>query len=66
MIKQEVVCIKERTLNEFKEGEHYILDLGSVFSDCDGDWYGTIYEMDGSAKIGSFKLNRFVSVQGVH
>lgn len=58
----EVICISVRAdqPDQLIVGRKYKLDIDSIFGDIDGDWYGTIYEMDGT-KVGFMMLKHFKS-----
>ena len=58
MIK--VKCISERTgvVTQLKIGKKYMIDKNSIWIDCDGDSYGTVYDMF-SRRIGVMKLSHF-------
>lgn len=60
-----VQCIKES--KNFKEvrgqiGEIFIMNLDSLFADCDGDWYANFYDIEGNIK-GHWRINRFIRIE---
>lgn len=59
-ILREVECISIRKDMpvQIKIGEHYLIDMNTIFSDIDGDWYVTTSTMDRN-KIGTIKLSHF-------
>lgn len=55
------ISIRESNPKQISVGEDYILDKYSIFIDCDGDAYGTFYDMEGN-RIGNLLLKHFTSI----
>ena len=63
---QEVICINGRepflsgSCARILVGDKYFLDELSIFSDPEGDWYGSIYvDVNKAQHVGYFKLSHF-------
>lgn len=59
-MKREVICIsiRETKPDQITVGEHYMIDMSSLYSDSDGDWYVNVEDMNGNSK-GSLKITHF-------
>lgn len=58
---QKVICIY--TGRHLNVGNTYYIYLGSICSDCDGDWYVDVYEDDKQdIWIGRYRLEHFKTV----
>ena len=58
---QKVICIY--TGRRLNVGSIYYINLGSICSDSDGDWYANVYEDDKQdIWIGRYRLEHFKSV----
>lgn len=60
---QKVICISERKNSKHIEvGNFYYINLTSICSDSDGDWFVNVYADDKKdVWIGRFNLNHFKS-----
>lgn len=60
---QKVICNSERKNSKLIEvGNVYYIDLTSIFSDIDGEWFVEVYkDKDGDEYIGCFRLNHFTT-----
>ena len=59
---QKVICISERkNSNQIEVGNFYYINLTSICSDCDGEWYVDVYKEASteSVWVGRFNLNHF-------
>lgn len=56
----DVRCISERETNpaQIKIGEMYVIDRCTIWIDCDGDAYGTVYDKTGK-RVGELLLSHF-------
>lgn len=64
MIIVECISIRESMPDQIKVGTKYKLDPATIEGDSDGDWYGTIYDMN-VCKIGQLMLKHFKSVESM-
>ena len=63
MNKRTVICISERPgfPNQIKIGTTYIIDITTIWSDCDGTWYVDTFTTDG-VRIGAMDITHFREV----
>ena len=57
---REVVCvsIREYRPDQIEEGKEYLIDIDTLHSDYDGDWYVMTYTKD-KTPVGNMKITHF-------
>ena len=56
------ISIRETNPNQIKIGNYYFIDITSIHSDLEGEWYTDVYEMinDMYYSIGRLALRHFI------